>query len=503
MTRTTTARTARAARLLAVGRTARLLSENGFDLCDLYYRMSSKKGAERFSADRAAGLWEEFLRSRRRPDGALTNVYVNVPFCRTRCSFCGLYTRPGAGQREMRSYAGALIKEIEHFGRAFRGAEADHLYLGGTPSRLDDAAFGDLLEAVFSRFSFTPDGNRILECAPSSMTSAKLRAAAGFGFNKINIGVQTLDEKVLKAVDRPQDRDSVLRLIGEVNSLGLKFGCNADLIMGLYGETAAGFLDSFRAIARSSPQTISVYDLYLIPSYVDRYYGGDHEAAAAALESFRAGTAGPMRKIAAEAGYVLTCRNNSREWIFSRREALKDFSLYTVYTGEFSPAPSSTLGLGAAARSLMYGRYSYLQDAEAMVEFSPGAPMFSGTPVSMEGEMIKFLFVCFRTGVPVPLDYFRKRFGTDLLKKFKGPLAELARLNYVKIADKKVSLTRSGPASLLFCGLCLIGMERFVREALPFFPENIRASFAASAAGRPAKLYPAVNHRNSWPRTGS
>ncbi len=480
-----------------MGRTARLLSENGFDLCDLYYRMASKKGAERFSSERAAALWEEFLRTRHRAAGGLTNVYVNVPFCKTRCSFCGLYTRPGAGRREMESYTSALISEIERFGRAFRGVKVNHLYVGGTPSRLDDAAFERLLGAIFSGFSFTPEGNRILECAPSSMTVEKLRAAADRGFNKINIGVQTLDEKVLKAIDRPQDRAAVLRLVGSVNSLGLKFGCNVDLIMGLYGETAGGFLDSFRAMVKSSPQTISVYDLYLIPSYVDRYYGGDHGAAEAALARVRAEAEGPMRKMAAEAGYVLTCRNNSREWVFSRRESLKNYSLYTIYTGEFSPAPFSTLGLGAAARSLMYGYYSYMQDAGTMRDFSPAAPIFSGTPVSMDGEMIKFLFVCFRTGVPVSLDYFRKRFKTDLLKRFKAPLAELAGLGYLKMTGRKVELTCSTPASLVFCGLCLIGMERFVREALPFFPENIRSSFAGAAAGRPERSHPPVRHRNS------
>lgn len=453
---------------------AKVLADRGFDLCDLYYRMSSKKNTRTLSAAGAGRLWRSFLAEKLKRSGGQLNLYVNVPFCATKCDFCGFYSRPGAGRAEVVKYTDAVIAEMKYFGGIFRNAKVDQLYIGGTPSYLSNAELARLLRAVFSEFTFTREGSRILECAPGSMTSAKVRTARSYGLNRINIGVQTLNEKVLRAINRPQKSSHVLGLIKEVNALGFGYGCNADLILGL--EDAPGFLGSFSRVVKSGPETVSVYDLCPIGRYVDKFYKGDAVAARAEVARVRAAAEGPMLELAKKNGYLMICRNNSREWLFCKKDRFEKYSRHSTYSGEFSPFPSSTLGIGSSARSLMYGEYSYMQDAGVMQDFLPGAGLFTGSRVGRYEEMLKFIFVAFRTGLPVSPGKFKKRFGEDLAARFKEPLAELAVLKYVKITAKGVVLARTGPEDLFFCGLCLIGLRRFVRDVLPYFKTRAEES---------------------------
>ena len=472
----------RRAGLLLTKRIAGVLARNGFDLCDLYYRMSFRKKSKTFSAAGVGNLWRGFLEKKFAASGGLMNLYVNIPFCKTKCDFCGFFAKAGAEKAEINRYTEALIEELEYFGNVFAGTKINHLYIGGTPSCLDNRELERLFKAVFSAFIFTPEGIRIFECAPSTLTFSKLALTKKYGLNRINMGVQSLDEKVLLALNRPQKSSHVMDLIGKINASGFEYGTNVDLILGLFGEGLPGFLRSFARIAAGGPETISVYDLCPVRGYVSKFYGNDGAAARGDIARMRAGAEGPMKAIAKKAGYILTCRNKDREWVFCKKESFKKYSIYTSYSAEFSPAPVSTLGAGSGARSLMYGYCGYIQREGIMREFTPGAGVFSGEFTGKHEEMLKFIFVAFRTGEPVSLALFKKRFSEDLLLKFRAALADLEAMGCVKITDKQLILKCSSPEELLFCGLHLIGLEGFLKEILPSFPGHITKQVVAEQA---------------------
>ncbi len=464
----------RLAGLALLRRTAAVLCANSFDLADLYYKMSSERKEVPLSAREARERWKLFLRRRAAAyAGHFVNLYVSVPFCSTRCDFCEFYNKTGASPEEVKDYLKATAEELRYFGGAFRGLKVRHLFIGGTPSYPDASGLSALLDGIFSSFSFAEDGQKVMECAPSTMSREKIDIARAHGLNKITMGVQTLDEKVSAAINRPQKTGAAIEFMDRIGSAGFAFGMNVDLIMGLHGESAAGFLRSFSRTLGRGPETVTVYGLSPTAIYVKKFYGGDTAAIYRHLEKFRGKTEKRMLELAEAGGYVLLRRVQTREWLFCRKDKAAKYFEYYTYSSGFSQASFSTLGIGSGARSVLYGDFGYAQSLRVPRRFDSGSKMFSGGAIDLRDEMLKHLFVSFRSGAPVMIAQFRQSFGLDPLAEFSDPLRELAALGYVEAGGGYIRLLRNTPEDCLFCGLVLVGLGRFLREILPAFPEHI------------------------------
>ena len=195
------------------------------------------------------------------------SLYVGIPFCPTRCSYCSFVSRTVGKKTEMmESYLEALMKEMEITGRLLResGRHIRSVYIGGgTPTTLTDVQMAKLLDAIHESFDlsrcleFTVEGGR-----PDTLNAQKLRTIFEHGADRMSINPQTMEDHVLRACARPHKASDVLRAYQEAVDAGFK-AINMDLIAGLPEDTVEGFKRSLDAVAALNPANITVHTLAL------------------------------------------------------------------------------------------------------------------------------------------------------------------------------------------------------------------------------------------------
>ena len=195
------------------------------------------------------------------------SVYVGIPFCPTRCSYCSFVSRTVGKKTDLLDkYLAALEREIQVTARLMKesGKHLLTLYIGGgTPSILSTPQMIHLLDTLresfdFSRcIEFTVEGGR-----PDTLNLEKLRAIREHGADRMSINPQTMEDSVLRACGRPHTGADVIRAYHQAEEAGFS-AINMDLIAGLPTDNFDGFRRSLDAVASLNPANITVHTLAL------------------------------------------------------------------------------------------------------------------------------------------------------------------------------------------------------------------------------------------------
>ena len=195
------------------------------------------------------------------------SLYVGIPFCPTRCSYCSFVSRTVGRQTElMEPYLEALTKEIRCTGRllADAGKQVRTVYIGGgTPTTLSAEQMTSLLDTLRDSFDlsrcleFTVEGGR-----PDTLTPEKLKGIRDHGADRMSINPQTMADSVLRACGRPHTAADVVKAYGWARDAGFR-AINMDLIAGLPTDNYDGFRRSLDAVAALDPANITVHTLAL------------------------------------------------------------------------------------------------------------------------------------------------------------------------------------------------------------------------------------------------
>ena len=195
------------------------------------------------------------------------SLYIGIPFCPTRCSYCSFVSRTVGKHTELLDpYLEALEKEMHHTGKllANSGKQVRTIYIGGgTPTTLSASQMARLLDGVADAFDlsrcieFTVEGGR-----PDTLDAEKLQTIRRHGADRMSINPQTMEDPVLRACGRPHTAQDVLRAYAEAVDAGFK-AINMDLIAGLPQDSLDGFRRSLDAVAALDPANITVHTLAL------------------------------------------------------------------------------------------------------------------------------------------------------------------------------------------------------------------------------------------------
>jgi len=195
------------------------------------------------------------------------SLYVGIPFCPTRCTYCSFVSRTIGKKTELLNpYLTALMQELEITGKLLKesGKTLRTIYIGGgTPTTLSTSQMADLLDAIRDSFDqsrcieFTVEGGR-----PDTLDAQKLRTIREHGADRMSINPQTMEDHVLRACGRPHKAADVVRAYHEAVDAGFK-AINMDLIAGLPGDSIDGFKRSLDAVAALDPANITVHTLAL------------------------------------------------------------------------------------------------------------------------------------------------------------------------------------------------------------------------------------------------
>ncbi|MGE5111697.1 MAG: coproporphyrinogen-III oxidase family protein [Acidobacteriaceae bacterium] len=193
-------------------------------------------------------------------------LYLSVPFCRTKCSFCnfasGVFSRPLFDR-----YVSHLEREL---GRAEQIAcemggvferEVDSVYLGGgTPSILAPDQLGTLFQAVRNNFAVLPGAEITVEVAPGTLSPEILKVLLEVGANRVSLGMQSFVDQETRSVGRLHTREITLADIARLRENGIK-EISLDLIAGLPHQTAESWRYSLAETVSTGVPHVSVYML--------------------------------------------------------------------------------------------------------------------------------------------------------------------------------------------------------------------------------------------------
>ena len=198
------------------------------------------------------------------PRAARLGVYVHVPFCAKRCGYCAFNTAPYL-EAAVPRFLRALEAEIALAGTApwARAVHAASIFFGGgTPSLLAPAELAGILDALRARFPLEADAEVTVECNPESVSRERLAGYRAAGVTRISLGVQSLEDRVLPALDRLHTAADARRAFDDARAAGFD-NVSVDLIYGLPGTDGAGWERTVAGVLAWAPDHLSAYALSL------------------------------------------------------------------------------------------------------------------------------------------------------------------------------------------------------------------------------------------------
>jgi oxygen-independent coproporphyrinogen-3 oxidase len=193
----------------------------------------------------------------RSPDHTIfPGIYVHLPYCRVRCSYCTFVVSTDASSAA--AYQDALFREIALLAPEAKAAAFDSVYLGGgTPSLTPARELARLLDSLRESFAIVSGAEVTLEANPEDVSPAAARDWAAAGVTRVSVGVQSFDDRELSAVGRRHDAASARRALQTVADAGLSI--SGDLILGLPEQTRENFRASLAELSRSGAGHVSIY----------------------------------------------------------------------------------------------------------------------------------------------------------------------------------------------------------------------------------------------------
>ena len=194
-------------------------------------------------------------------------LYVGIPFCPTRCSYCSFVSQ--SVEKSMKlipPFLDALMQELDAAAEAVNklGLSVISLYMGGgTPTTLSPEQLDMLCSRLEDRFDLSRLREYTVEAGrPDTVTEAKLRVMKSHGVDRVSVNPQTMCDGVLEAIGRRHSEQDIYDALEKVRSVG-GMAVNMDLIAGLPTDTVEGFADTLDKVTALEPENITVHTLSL------------------------------------------------------------------------------------------------------------------------------------------------------------------------------------------------------------------------------------------------
>ena len=187
-------------------------------------------------------------------------VYIHIPFCESKCMYCDFYSTDKKGGLTQ-DYVKAVAKEITDLSVKVAGRKAASIFIGGgTPSLLSASMAAELIDACSKGLSLAEGAEVTLEANPESLTLRKTSGYIRAGINRISIGIQSLDDKSLKALGRIHTSHKAISAVESAREAGFD-NISVDMIFGLPGQPVDMWLGELSRTVALGVDHISCYQL--------------------------------------------------------------------------------------------------------------------------------------------------------------------------------------------------------------------------------------------------
>lgn len=350
----------------------------------------------------------------------LAGLYIHVPFCLSKCRYCSFFSIQSVDV--IPEFAASLQQEIKYYTDEF--SEFDTIYIGGgTPSLLSISMLEEIINAIYKNFRIGRVAEVSMEVNPGDISVNYFQLLLKLGINRLNIGIQSFDDSILKFLGRRHNSEDAIKAIKYARAAGFT-NIGIDLIYCVYGQKISSWMDTLRKGVSFSPEHISCYQLTLEKkNFLYRHY---------VLNKI------PFPTEDEELDFFLTTSNalNDAGYIhyevsnFSRAENLKSRHNMKYWNH------ASYLGLGPSAHSFSGNkRWWNKSNVKTYIEdLSCGKiPLECTEILSAQKLQMETLFLGMRTKAGVDLRSYKSRYGRDLLEDKKEFIAALVKNKLVEI----------------------------------------------------------------------
>ncbi len=201
------------------------------------------------------------------PEDMPLSLYSHIPYCDSLCWFCGCHTKITQKYKPIRDYLGSLRKEITMTANVMgKGRPVNHMHFGGgSPTILEPDDVRDLFQTFNKAFSFTSDAEIAVEIDPRDISQQAIEAWAESGVNRASLGVQDVQEKVQRAINRIQTIEQTSQVAKWLHESGVH-GINMDLMYGLPYQTVESVMETIRKVMDMAPERIALFGYAHIPT---------------------------------------------------------------------------------------------------------------------------------------------------------------------------------------------------------------------------------------------
>ncbi|KDR95055.1 oxygen-independent coproporphyrinogen-3 oxidase [Peptoclostridium litorale DSM 5388] len=366
-------------------------------------------------------------------------LYVHIPFCVKKCSYCDFNSFPiGKHCEKTGQYVDYLVREMEIQSKAASQYEFSSVFVGGgTPTILCEEGIELLFEGIYKNFNIAKGAEITMEANPKTLSEGKLKVIKKCGVNRLSMGLQAAQENILQILGRIHSYEDFVENYDQARMAGFE-NINVDLMFSIPGQTFEDWMDTLEKVTSLSPEHISAYSLIV-------------EEGTPICESIERG------------GLVELDEDTDRKMYHEGIKFLKDRGYVQYEISNFSkPGHESAhnikywrcsdyVGLGPGAHSYMNGvrhsNCSSLEEYYASID-EKRPPVNWSEAISQKQQMEETMFMGLRMNEGVSKGEFYKKFNVEFDEVYGDKVDVLEEKGLLEIkeyrGDKRVCLTLHG-----------------------------------------------------------
>lgn len=361
-------------------------------------------------------------------------IYIHIPFCKQKCNYCDFYSIKWNDEAE-NNYINALLNEIKSYKNKLNGEYiVDSIFFGGgTPTIIKSENLLKILDGIKNIAKVDSQCEISMEANPNTLTDENLKAYKDMGINRLSIGIQSLNDEILKKIGRIHNSSQALEAIDRARNIGFE-NINADVMFNIPGQTVNDIQDTLLKIIEKGVKHISFYSLKL-----------------------EEGT--PMFVMEKNRKITMPDEEVERKMYYAGRSVMEDNNLIQYEISNFAVKgyecrhnlrywnQEEYIGFGPSAHSFLNSiRYSNPSDLKFYCEKSD-ADSFERViqeELSEDDLMFENIMLKLRLTVGISINEFNQRFKADFNEMYKLQIKYLLKYDLIEYVNNNIRLTKKG-----------------------------------------------------------
>ena len=360
-------------------------------------------------------------------------IYIHIPFCVKKCGYCDFYSVKWDEISESK-YIKSAINEIKSYSELQDKFIVDTIYIGGgTPSIVNPKNLENMINVIKSIFKVEENAEISMEANPNTLNKGNLNDYSSIGINRLSIGIQSLNDDILKNIGRIHNSNEALEAIDRAKSFGFD-NINADVMFNIPGQTIDDINNTISKLIKKDIKHISFYSLKL-----------------------EKGT--PMYTLEKNKEIFLPEEDEEREMYYAGRNIMEANNLFQYEISNFAAKgyecrhnlkywnQEEYVGIGPSAHSFLKNkRFNNPSDLKEYILSGENSNIQRNIlEVMDDNQMIfEYIILCLRLTEGLKFADFENKFSINFKEVYAKQIEYLLKNNLIEIDDAAVRLTKRG-----------------------------------------------------------